>query len=499
MRDAAVFELCYEKAGCTGVGRLNRRTFCMIVQYLEKAASLSDRLWKNTKVRIGTRLYSGYVLDVGVVSGINKVCLSSGQLVSIYGDSVDIYDTVLEEEAPVPHVLTHITPEFLTEVLAGPKYQPRVTEIIKFRVLPNSITSAAKLRVKYFVEGETIAAPKGKPKLLFVKLAQPGISGSPLQGIREVYAYERVLHQFTMQVAPLCFHAVYSNNAAHGIVVLQDLGMWRPGPPSGLSTRSDVRLFATTLARLHETCWDNEEALAEHFVDPATCCMYELEALTDGAEEAFEQVAEYLSNEEFVTHTKALPASILSSSYFKNKWKDFVGVCRESLSKAFESQPRTLCHLSLSPDHVFFGPKPNDPCLFIDWQRMNAAPVGFDIAAGLLLSSVRVLQGRELNPWEEEQESDTDFTEDFFQQYHETLLQGGVKTSVEELKGYATQCLAPLLLIAVCQADDALQHRNPNFMPADKEVWAKGARRLLTKCLSLAEKLIESGELNIVT
>ena len=488
MREVAAFELCHEKAMRIGVGRLDRAEVCRIMQYLAGEGALGSRLWCSTKVRIAKHLYEGFVVDVSAVSFVNRVSLASGQVISIPGDSLDIYDTVMSEGiSAMPHTLTHITPEWLTSVLKGPKYQPQVQDILKFCVPLHTLTSPLKQRVKYFVEGESVSAPKGKPKLLFIKLAQTRIgasAGSVSQQKREIYAYEKILHDFTLQVAPICFHAAFEHSSGLGTIVLQDLGMWRRAPDSGVKSEADARCFAATLARLHERFWDKQGELENHFVDPDRACMFDLEASADGAEEAFETTLALLQDTSFTLSRKVINPQIFSSAHFKAQWTSLHDTALKQLHQVFEDQPKVLAHLNVMPDHIFFGPSTHDPCLLIDWRNVGAAPVGFDLAAAMCAVYSDI--------------DDVSFVDAFFETYHKTLREEGVLVPLEDVKRYARDCLAPLLLLSVCKVEDANLLKSLQRREGDETLWRTGVFRPLRLALKLTEYLVQEGSLELL-
>ena len=511
--EVRAFEICCERTGVgVGIGKLDRPAINQICGWFSSTGRMFHRLGKNTKVRVEGKCYSGYCFDVNPLTNLSTISLDNGQLISIPWDSFDLYDTSVEgREDFLPRIVNHITPEWLSDVLTGPKYQPAVVDFTLFRVPETKINSLPKVRLRYYTEGECVTHPNGKPKLIFIKLGgsahlHPSCSSAihtTVREKREAYTYTHILHSYSMQIAPISFFSAHDSNNKTTALVMQDLALWKKIPPDGVEQEAQMAQIASALGILHGEYFEKGEEMNKHFIKPRESSLSDLMSLMDGVKEAFEAVLEHIK----MTHYKHewVSANMCGAS-FSNLWQKIAergvqnlrdiynGCCDEETGLA---HPLSFCHLNLSPEHIVL--KPTDmshvsKALFVDWRFAHFAPIGLDLASVVSFC----------------QPSESNHTSSFIKEYHKSFTesinssQADVQTSSvlpkpQDIDNFISKSLIPLLLITVCLADDHIQmfpqqQQNPvQLLPHAEKLWKEQVNYHLQRVIKVTRCCADRG------
>eukprot|EP01065_Artemidia_motanka_P008623 TRINITY_DN14351_c0_g1_i1.p1 TRINITY_DN14351_c0_g1~~TRINITY_DN14351_c0_g1_i1.p1 ORF type:complete len:507 (+),score=123.33 TRINITY_DN14351_c0_g1_i1:63-1523(+) len=353
----------------------------IVASFLHTAHTrLVSLIGRRVRFRVDWVPHPGRAVEVDLLDGTVTVLLDNGQVVRVDRGSDDLSDTaVLEAEDSEPHVLRQVTPEWLTSVLGGPKYQPRVHTIERHLVPENAVCrKSCKQRLHYFADNETKLRLAGRPKFAFVKLC-PVLSKRTLHETgsakREAFLYQDVLHSFQQQVAPLSMH-VGACGDDHGspTLILQDMATWRPVDPKG-ADEADAAAIAATLAHLHSRYWSKPSGLLRLFASEDSGRVAVLNRIRGVSELLSAAVARLRSDhpsDELVGDLGAVEAALAG----------LCGRAEEVARECTSGGKKCLCHLDVRPAHVFVCPQQQAPSksVFVDWSCADAAPPTLDLA-----------------------------------------------------------------------------------------------------------------------
>eukprot|EP01062_Namystynia_karyoxenos_P053865 TRINITY_DN4386_c3_g1_i1.p1 TRINITY_DN4386_c3_g1~~TRINITY_DN4386_c3_g1_i1.p1 ORF type:complete len:504 (+),score=139.09 TRINITY_DN4386_c3_g1_i1:77-1588(+) len=484
MSVAALAALCNK--GQPPLSRLQQlcpQALVLIASYAgPRYAELCSVVGRGVRVRLCGVPHEGYAATLDLWGRVVTVPLATGQVVEVPCGNDDLSETAVPGAPDEhPHVLGQITPQWLSKALAGPKYQPSVHSFERHLVNQSLVCRKSdKQRLHYFTEGETKLRPRGRPKFVFVKLNThyPGHSLHESAGDkREVYMYTHLLHEYPVQVAPLCLHASYCDSARSLSLLLEDLAPWRPAPQE--LSAEDAALAAGGLALVHAQYWGNPaQRLRRHFVEDISsegAVAARCRDLLPSLDQLLGSIRERCPDDPFVRSALAPGSPAIHQLKQLCSVSDTLVEAGYAAAAAF-----SLCHLNLRPEHIFFHPAPNAPsrCVFVDWRYCDRAPVGFDLA---LLIGNCLADDAPLDP--------------VFDAYLAALGEAGVEDPppAAAIRSSADRFMVVALLLALNEQAEFLRRPQTWPLPSQKRHAADAARgfataslRLIRRCAALA-------------
>ena len=304
-----------------------------------------------------------------------------------------------------------ITPEWLTHALG---WSVQSVEVEPVPAGSGFVGQAAHLRLTYDRPEE------GAPTAMFAKLSSP--VPEVREQLRSIGLFEteagfyRDLGPEIPVRIPRAYAAIYSDDTAESLLLLEEIGHMRFGDNVTGCSPEDARLVIRTLAELHAHFWNSPRLkrlawlrTADHDVASATP-LYE--AMLPAFEQRFAEI---------------VPASALHAARTLGQgfgeWMQQQG-----------TGPQTLAHGDFRPDNFAFDEQ--GPVVF-DWQGLRRSRGTRDLAY-FLAFGVAVEQRRSTE-------------HDLLHLYHETLLENGVKDyRFDDLQAnYRTSLGSPVLTMVI--------------------------------------------------
>jgi hypothetical protein len=264
----------------------------------------------------------------------------------------------------VPRSPAEITPEWLTTALAGSGTLSggRVTsiELQDIGAGAGFLGQLAKMSVVY--DGAPDAPPSMIVKVPSV-VAQSREVGNLFRFYeREIEFYRQLAPQMQIRT-PRAYYSYMDVPGDEYFLLLEDLGVARPGDEVASCSAEDAERALTELARYQAAWWEHPD------LDRMEWMPFVNAPVHQSAEQSYNQAWEPFRQ----AFGELVPASVMP-------------ICEEmkthviDLLNLFEPGPRTIVHGDFRLDNLFFDHPDGSPVLAIDWQISSRGRGVFDVA-----------------------------------------------------------------------------------------------------------------------
>ena len=300
--------------------------------------------------------------------------------------------------ATFPSVPEQLSAEWLTDVLRGGGHLGLDRRVARFEVTP---VGAGILCILVRLHLTYTAGPSGDgPATIVAKFAHP-VEANRQIGIN-TRMYEREASFFNDIAGlvdvpkPTCYFADVVAETGETVVLLEDLGDYRPGDQVAGVTVDEVRDIIEAIVRLHAAFWDRTDVGLLH--DTMRIDTSYVEPFLIGMDATWERGAREFAADiapDVVPHLHRYAAQM------------------RPLMRRMGAFPQTVVHGDARVDNVMFADRPgHHPVMLIDWQAVMVSNPLHDLA--YLISQSLDVEPRRANEAE------------LVEQYHRALCRLGV-------------------------------------------------------------------------